>query len=116
MAYPTVDAPYGLKPINLIGGQPYAGSTRQITIASGYATNIFCGDVVKRVADGPLEKDTGPSTTATTLTLPMRIIDVVEETADSDGNFTEVIVKWNAPYEDSNIAKGGHAYMVATGL
>ena len=41
---------------------------------------------------------------------------VVEETTDSDGNYTEVIVKWNAPYEDSNIAKGGHAYVVATGL
>ena len=35
MAYPTVDAPYGLVPINLIGGTPYAGSTRQMTIASG---------------------------------------------------------------------------------
>ncbi len=46
----------------------------------------------------------------------MRIVDVVEETADSSGNFTEVIVKWNAPYEDSNIQKGGHAYHVATGL
>ena len=34
-------APYGLKPVNLIGGQPYAGSTRQIKIASGYNTNIF---------------------------------------------------------------------------
>jgi hypothetical protein len=34
MAYPTVDAPYGLVPVNLIGGQPYAGSTRQMKIAS----------------------------------------------------------------------------------
>ena len=24
MAYPTVDKPYGLKPINLIGGQVFA--------------------------------------------------------------------------------------------
>ena len=48
MAYPTVDAPYGLVPVNLIGGQPYAGSTRQMKIASGYATNIFNGDVVIR--------------------------------------------------------------------
>ena len=30
MAYPTVSAPYGLKPINLIGGQVFAGTTRQI--------------------------------------------------------------------------------------
>ena len=26
MAYPVVSAPYGLKPINLIGGQVFAGS------------------------------------------------------------------------------------------
>lgn len=47
MAYPTVSSPYGLKPINLIGGQPYAGSTRAFKIASGYNQNIFYGDVVK---------------------------------------------------------------------
>ena len=35
MAYPTVSAPYGLKPINLIGGQVFAGATRQRRIASG---------------------------------------------------------------------------------
>lgn len=47
MAYPTVSKPYGFKPINLIGGQPYAGSTRMFKIASGYASNIFYGDPVK---------------------------------------------------------------------
>lgn len=62
MAYPTVSAPYGLIPINLIGGQVFAGSTRQIPIASGYAANIFYGDVVKLVSTGTLEKDTGTST------------------------------------------------------
>ena len=64
MAYPTVSAPYGLKPVNLIGGQVFSGATRQMEIASGYATNIFYGDLVKRVADGTIEKDTG-TTTAT---------------------------------------------------
>ena len=64
MAYPTVSAPYGLKPVNLIGGQVFAGSTRQFKIASGYAANIFTGDVVKIVAAGTVEKDTG-TTTAT---------------------------------------------------
>ena len=211
MAYPTVEAPYGLVPINLIGGQPYAGSTRQMKIASNYGTDIFNGDVVKRAADGTIQKETGtttvtatgvigvfvgvtytdPSTSqktfkqyypastvasdiqayvvddpdalfkvavvsgtttiagiaygsigsnaalvqnagsttngnskvailsssvATTLSLPMRIVDVVEETTDSSGNYTEVLVKWNAPYENSNVATGGHAYMTATGL
>lgn len=64
MAYPTVSAPYGLKPINLIGGQVFSGATRQMEIASGYATDIFYGDLVKRVSDGTIEKDTG-TTTAT---------------------------------------------------
>lgn len=68
MAYPTVDKPYGLKPVNLIGGQVFAGATRQMQIATtanvGYATSIFYGDLVKRVADGTIEKDVG-TTTAT---------------------------------------------------
>jgi hypothetical protein len=64
MAYPTVSAPYGLKPVNLIGGQVFAGATRMMEIASGYATNIFYGDLVKRISDGTIEKDTG--TTAAT--------------------------------------------------
>lgn len=59
MAYPSVDAPYGLLPVNLIGGQVFAGSTRQIPIASGSATAIFFGDVVKLGSDGTLSKDTG---------------------------------------------------------
>ena len=62
MAYPTVDAPYGLKPVNLIGGQVFAGATRLMEIADGYATNIFYGDLVKRISDGTIEKDTGTST------------------------------------------------------
>ena len=46
MAYPTIDAPYGLKPVNLIGGQVFAGSTRMYPIQYGYAANIFNGDFV----------------------------------------------------------------------
>jgi len=47
MAYPTVDKPYGLKPINLIGGQVFAGSTRSYPIQYGYASNIYFGDFVQ---------------------------------------------------------------------
>ena len=64
MAYPTVSAPYGLKPVNLIGGQVFAGATRLMEIASGYATSIFYGDLVKRVTSGTIELDNG-TTTAT---------------------------------------------------
>ena len=62
MAYPTVSKPYGLLPVNLIGGQVFAGSTRLMSIASGYGTDIFFGDVVKRASDGTIQKDTGTST------------------------------------------------------
>jgi hypothetical protein len=46
MAYPTVSAPYGFKPVNLIGGQVFSGSTRQLPIQNAYATNIFFGDFI----------------------------------------------------------------------
>ena len=62
MAYPTVSKPYGLLPVNLIGGQVFAGSTRLMSVASGYGTDIFYGDVVKRASDGTIQKDTGTST------------------------------------------------------
>ena len=58
MAYPTVSAPYGLIPINLVGGRVFAGATRQIPIGSGEATAIFYGDVVKFNTDGNLTRDT----------------------------------------------------------
>jgi len=54
MAYPTVNAPYGLRPVNLIGGLPFAGATRAIPIASNYGTAIFYGDVVQYKNDGTL--------------------------------------------------------------
>ena len=61
MTYPTVDGPYGLIPINLIGGQVFAGATRQIPIATNSSTAIFYGDVVTLASSGTLAKDTGTS-------------------------------------------------------
>jgi len=227
MAYPTVSAPYGLKPINLIGGQVFAGATRLLNIASGYNTSIFYGDVVKLVSTGTIEKDTGQATATpcgvflgcsyvnaqgqtvfaqyfpanttaptgttitayvaddpdqlfkvvlvsgqtedgnglvptyigrtvigsnlelvqntgstitgdskvgaytaagntTTATLPLRVIDVVPDTANSSGNFCEVIVKFNAPSaaitidftaETASVSlAGGHQYLNPTGV
>jgi hypothetical protein len=46
MAYPTVDKPYGYKPVNLIGGQVYAGSTRSLPIQYNSTNPIFFGDMV----------------------------------------------------------------------
>ena len=47
MAYPTVSSPYGLKPVNLIGGRVFAGSTRMFPITNGYSTSLFNGDIVQ---------------------------------------------------------------------
>ena len=49
MAYPTVSAPYGFRPINSIGGTPYAGSTRLVPVDSGA---IYTGDLVELLATG----------------------------------------------------------------
>jgi len=47
--------PYGLKPINEIGGLPYAGSTRKLPITSGFGTNPFYGAVVCIGTNGTIE-------------------------------------------------------------
>jgi hypothetical protein len=66
MAYPTVNAPYGLRPINSVDGKPYAGATRQLPIASNYNTAIFYGDIVAIVDGGTIAKSgvTNDSTTS----------------------------------------------------
>ena len=55
MAYPTVSAPYGFQPINRIGGNPFAGSTRLVPIvSSGGLTSaaMFDGDLVELTSAG----------------------------------------------------------------
>ena len=49
MAYPTVSAPYGFRPINSIGGTPYAGSTRLVPVDSGA---MYTGDLVELLSSG----------------------------------------------------------------
>lgn len=46
MAYPTVSKTYGFQALQRLDGLPYAGATRQIPIAAGYATAILNGDTV----------------------------------------------------------------------
>jgi hypothetical protein len=59
MAYPTVSAPYGFRPLNRLDGASYAGATRTYKIASNYNTPIFFGDLVILVTGGTIEKFTG---------------------------------------------------------
>ena len=66
MAYPEVSAPYGMVPVNLLGGQVYAGQTRELPIGQNETTAIFYGDVVTLNASGNITKVT---TTATATTI-----------------------------------------------
>lgn len=51
----NTNSPYGLRAVNLVGGLPYAGSTRQFLIdPAGYASNIFNGQIVSVNANGYL--------------------------------------------------------------
>ncbi len=63
MAYPTVDKPYGFQPVSLLGGQVFAGSTRQLPIASAHGTAIFYGDVVVMSSNGCINNATLTATT-----------------------------------------------------
>lgn len=54
--------PYGLRPINAIGGRSFAGSTRQLPITSGYNTAIANGDIVQVAANGTITKVTDVGT------------------------------------------------------
>ena len=51
-------------------------------------------------------KSASSDSSATTATLPFRIVDLVEETKNSSGGFTEALVKWNA----------GHLFDNTTGV
>jgi hypothetical protein len=59
-------SPYGLRPVNLIGGQPYAGSTRLVKINNAYGSNIFYGQPVSINASGVVIAETGTSNVAAT--------------------------------------------------
>jgi len=68
----SVAAPYGLKPVNLIGGQPYAGSTRTYLIdPAGTASNIYNGSPVYINANGYLAVATATGADATTNGFPV---------------------------------------------
>lgn len=67
MAYPIIDAPYGVKPVNLIGGQVFAGSTRNLPIAYNFGTNIFYGDLVTLGTTGSNAGCIIPASTSTSL-------------------------------------------------
>lgn len=100
-------APYGLRPINLIGGQPYAGSTRLIKIASGYAQNIFYGQpLVLNGTTGTVEADT---TTTTALGNP-GTIGVFAGCTYTDPNLRYKVFRQSWP--TGTVAADAEAYVI----
>lgn len=68
----SVASPYGLKPVNELGGLPYAGSTRSYKIdPAGTAANIFYGSPVFVNADGFLAVATATGADSTTNGFPV---------------------------------------------
>ena len=104
MAYPTVDKPYGLKPVNLIGGQVFAGSTRLIKIASGYAADIFYGDVVKLVNTGTLQKETGTTTVSA-----HGVVGIFLGCTYTDPSTKQP--RWNQYWPSGTVASDAYAYV-----
>ena len=100
--------PYGLKAVNLIGGQPYAGSTRQIKIASGYGTNIFNGSIVSIVAGGTIEIVTTNGDNSTGF--PAGTIGVFVGCTYTDPNTGNIT--FNQYWPASTVASDAMAYIV----
>jgi hypothetical protein len=98
-------APYGLRPVNLIGGQPYAGSTRLIKINNAYAANIFYGQPVSINSSGVVVADTGTSNVAAT-----GVVGVFVGCTYTDPNLKYKIFKQYWP--TGTVATDAYAYVV----
>ena len=81
----------------------------KVAIVSG-TTTIGSMAITDIGANGQLVDNTGSTTTgnskvglletsATTNTFPVRIVELVEETKNSSGGYTEALVKWNAGHQ-----------------
>jgi hypothetical protein len=62
----SIASPYGLKPVNLIGGQPFAGSVREIKLSTNNTAALFNGDVIQLTSAGNPQALTATITTGTT--------------------------------------------------
>lgn len=98
-------APYGLRPVNLIGGQPYAGSTRLIKINNAYASNIFYGQPVSVNASGVVIAETGTSNVAAT-----GVVGVFVGCTYTDPNLKYKVFKQYWP--TGTVATDAYAYVV----
>lgn len=106
----TSATPNGLRPVNLIGGLPYSGSTRLIKIGSAYATNIFYGDIVSILAAGTIAKVTATGADGTTNAFPAGVVGVFLGCTYTDPNLKYKVFKQYWPA--STVATDAYAYVV----
>ena len=104
----TTATPYGLKAVNHIGGTPYAGSTRLLPIASGYAVNIYNGSVVLIAAAGTIEIVTDLGNNADQF--PAGVIGVFVGVTYTDPNAGTVVFRQNWP--TGTVADDAQAYII----
>ncbi len=97
--------PNGLRPVNLIGGQPYAGSTRLIPINNAYSTNIFYGQPVSINTAGVVIAETGTANVAAT-----GVAGVFVGCTYTDPNLNIPI--WKQYWPASTVATDALAYIV----
>tara|TARA_B100000214_G_scaffold77909_2_gene52587 strand:- start:472 stop:1059 length:588 start_codon:yes stop_codon:yes gene_type:complete len=48
------DAPFGLRPIRMIGGGDFTGGQDRFSVASGYTTSLYQGDLVEPLTNGTI--------------------------------------------------------------
>lgn len=108
----TTATPYGLKAVNHIGGTPYAGSTRLLPIASGYAVNIYNGSVVKIVAAGTVEivTVTGNGGGGAAASFPAGTIGVFVGCTYTDPSLGTVVFRQSWP--TGTVADDARAYII----
>ena len=89
-------------------------STTSGFVYSDIGTNVALVANTLNTTTGDSQQGLEVGSVATTRSLPIRIVDVVEDTAFVSSGTTyypEVIVKFNAPYLTSvSLIVGGHAY------
>jgi hypothetical protein len=109
----TTSSPYGLRPINLQGGQGFAGSTRLYAILSGYSVAIQYGDPVILFAGGSgvggVVRRFSATTTATTATNSATLLGVFVGCSYTDPVYGKV---FRQNYPGSITASDLQAYVV----
>lgn len=109
----ATSSPYGLRPINLLGGQNYAGSTRLYSMTSNYAVAIQYGDPVVLLGGGTgvggVVNRFNATTTAATVTASATILGIFVGVTYTDSTMG---LTFKQNYTGSIVATDLQAYVV----